>query len=179
MTNLSHHPLAHSLVRASAPNKDKLRALRTRVARRTLVGCVFWRSPPPRLSSRERLSFGLAWWSQTSDAIATREWCRSSLRASAKQSSSEVPGRIASSLSLLAMTNTPTPGNNQRRPFTSMSKRLEQTFTPQDFQKRFDAAVQAAQREYCDIFGFWRSCRFALTRSATRLLRRQLRGAII
>ena len=37
-----------------------------------------------------------------------------------------------------------------------MSKESEQTFTPEDFQKRFDAAAKAAQREYCDIFAFWR-----------------------
>jgi len=30
--------------------------------------------------------------------------------------------------------------NNQRKPFTSMSKKLEQIFTAEDFQKRFDAA---------------------------------------
>ena len=40
-----------------------------------------------------------------------------------------------------------------------MSKESEQAFTPEDFQKRFDAAAQAAQREYCDIFAFWRACR--------------------
>ena len=45
-----------------------------------------------------------------------------------------------------------------------MSKESEQTFTPEDFQKRFDAAAQAAQREYCDIFGFWRSCRLKACR---------------
>lgn len=40
-----------------------------------------------------------------------------------------------------------------------MSKESEQTFTPEEFQKRFAAAAKAAQREYCDIFGFWRACR--------------------
>jgi len=40
-----------------------------------------------------------------------------------------------------------------------MSKESEQAFTPEDFQKRFDAAAQAAQREYCDIFAFWHACR--------------------
>lgn len=37
--------------------------------------------------------------------------------------------------------------------------RKAENFTPEDFQKRFDAAAQAAQREYCDIFEFWRACR--------------------
>jgi hypothetical protein len=38
--------------------------------------------------------------------------------------------------------------------------------TPEDFQKRFDAAAQAAQREYCDIFAFWRTCRRKACRRA-------------
>jgi hypothetical protein len=45
-----------------------------------------------------------------------------------------------------------------------VSKRSKQTFTPEDFQKRFDAAAAAAQREYCDIFGFWRACRVKMCR---------------
>ena len=45
-----------------------------------------------------------------------------------------------------------------------MSKGSEQTFTPEDFQKRFDAAAKAAQREYCDIFAFWRACRLKACR---------------
>ena len=45
-----------------------------------------------------------------------------------------------------------------------MSKESEQTFTPEDFQKRFDAAAKAAQREYCDIFAFWRACRLKACR---------------
>ena len=36
---------------------------------------------------------------------------------------------------------------------------MTENLTPEDFQKRFDAAAQAAQREYCDIFEFWRACR--------------------
>ena len=36
---------------------------------------------------------------------------------------------------------------------------MTKNLTPEDFQKHFDAAVQAAQREYCDIFQFWRACR--------------------
>ena len=35
-----------------------------------------------------------------------------------------------------------------------MSRESEQAFTPEDFQKRFDTAAEAAQREYCDIFAF-------------------------
>jgi hypothetical protein len=36
---------------------------------------------------------------------------------------------------------------------------MAENLTPEDFQKRFDTAAQAAQREYCDIFEFWRACR--------------------
>jgi hypothetical protein len=41
----------------------------------------------------------------------------------------------------------------------TMGKKSEQTFTPEEFQKRFKAATEAAQRQYCDIFKFWRDCR--------------------
>ena len=49
--------------------------------------------------------------------------------------------------------------NNSSTRCTLMSKESEQAFTPEDFQMRFDAAAQAAQREYCNIFAFWRGCR--------------------
>ena len=45
-----------------------------------------------------------------------------------------------------------------------MSRESEQAFTPEDFQKRFDTAAEAAQREYCDIFAFWRACRLKACR---------------
>ena len=41
---------------------------------------------------------------------------------------------------------------------------LTKNLTPEDFQKRFDAAAAAAQREYCDIFAFWRGCRLKACR---------------
>jgi hypothetical protein len=47
-----------------------------------------------------------------------------------------------------------------------MSRKPEQIFTPEDFQKRFDAAATAAQREYCDIFAFWRGCKLKACRRA-------------
>jgi hypothetical protein len=47
-----------------------------------------------------------------------------------------------------------------------MSKESGQTFTPEDFQNRFDVAAAAAQREYCDIFAFWRACRRKACRRA-------------
>jgi hypothetical protein len=53
---------------------------------------------------------------------------------------------------------------SERSAEQSMSKESEQAFTPEDFQKRFDAAAQAAQREYCDIFAFWRACRLKACR---------------
>ena len=40
-----------------------------------------------------------------------------------------------------------------------IDEQRSENFTPEDFQMRFDAAAQAAQREYCDIFEFWRACR--------------------
>ena len=54
----------------------------------------------------------------------------------------------------------------QEKAVRAMSKGSEQTFTPEDFQKRFDAAAKAAQREYCDIFAFWRACRLKACRRA-------------
>jgi hypothetical protein len=41
---------------------------------------------------------------------------------------------------------------------------MAEHFTPEEFQKRFDAAARAAQREYCDIFAFWRACRLKACR---------------
>jgi hypothetical protein len=49
---------------------------------------------------------------------------------------------------------------------TTMSKKSDQRFTPEDFQQRFDAAALAAQREYCDIFEFWHLCRLKACRRA-------------
>jgi hypothetical protein len=43
---------------------------------------------------------------------------------------------------------------------------MTEHFTPEDFQQRFDAAARAAQREYCDIFAFWRACRRKACRRA-------------
>jgi hypothetical protein len=62
-----------------------------------------------------------------------------------------------------AMTKHPCAKNKRKPP---VSKESEQTFTPEDFQQRFDAAAQAAQREYCDIFQFWRTCRRKACRRA-------------
>jgi hypothetical protein len=43
---------------------------------------------------------------------------------------------------------------------------MTQNLTPEDFQQRFDAAAKAAQREYCNIFAFWRACRRKACRRA-------------
>ena len=32
--------------------------------------------------------------------------------------------------------------------------------SPDEWQERFDEAAAAAQREYCNIFEFWRACRY-------------------
>ncbi len=37
-------------------------------------------------------------------------------------------------------------------------------FTPEDFQQRFVAAVEAARREYCAILGFWHRCKLKACR---------------
>jgi hypothetical protein len=47
-----------------------------------------------------------------------------------------------------------------------MRKKTEPSLTPEDFQKRFDAAASAVQREYCDIFAFWRGCKLKACRRA-------------
>jgi hypothetical protein len=47
-----------------------------------------------------------------------------------------------------------------------MSKNSEPPLAPEDFQKRFNAAATNAQREYCDIFGFWRGCKLKACRRA-------------
>jgi hypothetical protein len=40
-----------------------------------------------------------------------------------------------------------------------MSNKSPEKFTPEEWQARFDAAAKQAQREYCNIFEFWRACR--------------------
>jgi hypothetical protein len=47
-----------------------------------------------------------------------------------------------------------------------MSKKPKPPLIPEDFQKRFDAAATTAQREYCDIFGFWHGCKLKACRRA-------------
>ncbi len=37
-----------------------------------------------------------------------------------------------------------------------------------DFQRRFDAACAIVARKYCDMFEFWRDCRYKPCRSARR-----------
>jgi hypothetical protein len=39
-------------------------------------------------------------------------------------------------------------------------------FTPDEWQKRFDAGARQAQREYCNIFEFWRACQHKPCRRA-------------
>lgn len=41
-----------------------------------------------------------------------------------------------------------------------MRKTKSEKLTPKEWQARFDAAKKAAQREYCNIFKFWRACRY-------------------
>lgn len=43
-------------------------------------------------------------------------------------------------------------------------------FTPEEWQARFNAGAKQAQREYCDIFAFWRACRRKPCRRAKKCL---------
>ncbi len=51
-----------------------------------------------------------------------------------------------------------------------MTKTAE--FTPQEYQARFYAGAKQAQREYCNIFAFWRACRLKRCRRAKECLGR-------
>ena len=48
-----------------------------------------------------------------------------------------------------------------------MSKR-EKKLSPQEWQARHDAACAIVARKYCDMFAFWRDCRYKPCRSARR-----------
>jgi hypothetical protein len=49
----------------------------------------------------------------------------------------------------------------------AMSKR-EKKLSPQEWQARHDAAYAIVARKYCDMFAFWRDCRYKPCRSARR-----------
>ncbi len=48
-----------------------------------------------------------------------------------------------------------------------MSKRKKK-LSPQEGQARFDAACAIVARKYCDMFAFWRDCRYRPCRGARR-----------
>ena len=48
-----------------------------------------------------------------------------------------------------------------------MSKGKE-NLSPQEWQARHDAACAIVARRYCDMFGFWRACRYKPCHSARR-----------
>jgi hypothetical protein len=50
----------------------------------------------------------------------------------------------------------------------TMREKTAAKLTPDEWQARFHAAAKAAQREYCDIFAFWRDCRYGPCRKAQR-----------
>jgi hypothetical protein len=54
-----------------------------------------------------------------------------------------------------------------RRRIVAMSKRQDK-LSPQQWQTRHDAACAIVARKYCDMFGFWRDCKYKLCRSARR-----------
>jgi hypothetical protein len=41
-------------------------------------------------------------------------------------------------------------------------KKKAKELTPEQHQARFDAAAAAVRREYCNMFEFWRACRYKL-----------------
>jgi hypothetical protein len=49
----------------------------------------------------------------------------------------------------------------------AMSK-SEEKLPPKEWQARHDAACAIVARKYCDIFGFWRDCRYKPCRAARR-----------
>ena len=51
-----------------------------------------------------------------------------------------------------------------------VSKRedTDDDLTPKEWQARHDAACAIVARKYCDMFGFWRDCRYKPCRSARR-----------
>jgi hypothetical protein len=57
--------------------------------------------------------------------------------------------------------------NPPKRRTIAMSKR-EKKLSPQEWQARFHAACATVARKYCDMFGFWRDCRYRPCRSARR-----------
>jgi len=54
-----------------------------------------------------------------------------------------------------------------RRRIIAMSKSKDD-LSPQEWQARHDAACAIVARKYCDLFGFWRDCRYKPCRSARR-----------
>jgi hypothetical protein len=49
-----------------------------------------------------------------------------------------------------------------------VSKKSEEKLTPLEWQARHDAACAIVARKYCDMLGFWRTCRYRPCRSAGR-----------
>jgi hypothetical protein len=46
----------------------------------------------------------------------------------------------------------------------------EKNLSPEEYQARGDAARAIVARKYCDLFGFWRECRYKPCRSARRCI---------
>ena len=53
-----------------------------------------------------------------------------------------------------------------RRMKEKVPKKSEAELTGEEYQARYDAAAEVAQRQYCDIFKFWRGCRYKPCRRA-------------
>ena len=51
---------------------------------------------------------------------------------------------------------------------STMSKSKDDDLSPKEWQARYDAACTIVARKYCDIFKFWRDCRYKPCRSARR-----------
>jgi hypothetical protein len=49
---------------------------------------------------------------------------------------------------------------------SAVPKKSEEKLTGPQWQARYNAAAEVAQRQYCDIFKFWRGCRYKPCRRA-------------
>jgi hypothetical protein len=60
----------------------------------------------------------------------------------------------------------PLPRGRMRKKGSAVPKKSEAKLTGEEYQARCDAAAKVARRQYCDIFKFWRGCRYKPCRRA-------------
>jgi hypothetical protein len=51
---------------------------------------------------------------------------------------------------------------------STMSKSKDDDLSPKEWQARYDAACTIVARKYCEMFEFWRDCRYKPFRSTMR-----------